>query len=78
MNNQQGVQHRMVLVVNFVCLLFLNNFCFVVGICDLVHDVKAICHLPLLLTACGNLFCNMCNALEITQISEKNLHAVSS
>ena len=32
------------------------NFCFVVYICDLVHDVDAIFHLPKLLTASGNLF----------------------
>ena len=31
-------------------------FCFVVDICDLVHNVEAIFYLPLLLTASGNLF----------------------
>ena len=31
-------------------------FCFVVAICDLVHDVETIFHLSSLLTASGNLF----------------------
>ena len=31
-------------------------FCFVGAICDLVHDVEAMCYLPYLLTASGNLF----------------------
>ena len=31
-------------------------FCFVVAICDLVHDLEALFHIPLLLTASGNLF----------------------
>ena len=31
-------------------------FCFVVAICDLVHDVETIFHLSYLLTASGNLF----------------------
>ena len=31
-------------------------FCFVVAICDLVHDVKTIFHLSYVLTASGNLF----------------------
>ena len=31
-------------------------FCFVVAICDLVHDVQTIFHLSYLLTASGNLF----------------------
>ena len=30
-------------------------FCFVVAICDLVHDVETIFHLPYVLTASGNL-----------------------
>ena len=41
----QGVQSRMVSVVNF--FLFSNIFfCFVVAIFDLVHDVEPIFHLP--------------------------------
>ena len=31
-------------------------FCFVVAICDLVHNVETIFHLSYLLTAPGNLF----------------------
>ena len=31
-------------------------FCFVVAICDLVHDVETILHLSCVLTASGNLF----------------------
>ena len=31
-------------------------FCFVVVICDLVHDVETIVHLSYVLTASGNLF----------------------
>ena len=31
-------------------------FCFVVAICDLVHDVETIFHLSYVLTASGNLF----------------------
>ena len=31
-------------------------FCFVVAICDLVHDVETIFHLYYVLTASGNLF----------------------
>ena len=37
---KQGVQRRMVLVVNFCNFEFI--ICFVVDICDLVHDVMAI------------------------------------
>ena len=49
----EGVQHRMVLVVHFFLFLF---FCFVVAMCDLVHDVEDIFHLSELLTASGNIF----------------------
>ena len=31
-------------------------FCFVVAICELVHDVENIFHLSFVLTASGNLF----------------------
>ena len=31
-------------------------FCFVVAICDLVHDVETIFHLSNVLTASGNIF----------------------
>ena len=54
-------------------------FCFVVAICDLVHDVTTIFHPSYVLTASGNLFRNMSDAREtancsftgITHISEK-------
>ena len=39
-------------------------FCFVVATFDLVHDVEAIFHLLLLLTAFKNLFLNMNDACE--------------
>ena len=38
----QGVQRGMVLVVKSFVFLKVPFSCFVVGICDLVHDVKAI------------------------------------
>ena len=38
----------------FVFLIFF--FCFVVAICDLVHDMETIFHLSDVLTASGNLF----------------------
>ena len=47
----QGVQRRM----DFRTFK-INVFHFVIAICDLVHDVEAIFHLPLLLTASGKLF----------------------
>ena len=53
----QGVQSRMVLVVNvFFGIFKIIFFYFFVAICDLVHDVEALFHLPLPLTSCGNLF----------------------
>ena len=42
-NHNHGVQRRMISVDNF--FVFLRFFCFVVAICDLVHDVKTIFHL---------------------------------
>ena len=51
-----GVQRRMISVVNVFVFLRIIIFCFVVAICDLVHDVKAIFHFPYVLTASGNLF----------------------
>ena len=50
------VQRRMISVVNFFVFLRFLFFCFVVAICDLVHDVETIFHLPYKLTASGNLF----------------------
>ena len=53
----QGVQRRMVLVINvFLVFSKLLFFYFVIAICDLVHDVEALFHLHLPLTSCGNLF----------------------
>ena len=51
----QGVQCSMVLVVNFFVFWKVLLFCFVVNICDLVHDVEAILSFPELLTVSGNL-----------------------
>ena len=41
----QGIQRRMVLVVNFG-IFFLKKIYIVVAICGLVHDVEAMFHLP--------------------------------
>ena len=49
------VQCRMISVDNFRFLEIII-FCFVVAICDLVHDVETLFHLSYLLTASGNLF----------------------
>ena len=51
-----GVQRRMISVDNFFRIFKIIIFCFVVAICDLVHDVKTIFHLSYVLTASGNLF----------------------
>ena len=40
-----GVQHRMISVDNFFRIFEIIIFCFVVAICDLVHDVETIFHL---------------------------------
>ena len=51
------VQRRMISVVNFFSRIFeIISFCFVVAICNLVHDVETIFHLSYVLTASGNLF----------------------
>ena len=50
----------------FVFLRFF--FCFVVSIWDLVHNVETIFHLSYLLTASGNLFCNMSDACETANL----------
>ena len=43
----QGVQRKMVSVVNFLEFLKFKFICLVLAICDLVHDVEDIlCHLP--------------------------------
>ena len=40
------MQRRMVLVDNFFRIFQIIIFCFVADICDLVHDVETIFHLP--------------------------------
>ena len=64
---------------NFFRIFEIIIFCFVVAICDLVHDVETIFHLSYVLKASGNLFRNISDACEtancsfmgITHISEK-------
>ena len=51
-----SMQRRMISVDNFFVFLILLIFCFVVAICDLVHNVKTIFYLFYVLTASGNLF----------------------
>ena len=51
-----GVQRRMISVVIFFRIFEIIIFCFVVAICDLVHDVETIVHISFVLTASGNLF----------------------
>ena len=40
----------------FFCIFENIIFCFVVALCDIVHDVTTIFHLSYALTASGNLF----------------------
>ena len=49
------MQRRMISVDNFFVFEIII-FCFVVAICDLVHNVETILHLSYVLTASGNLF----------------------
>ena len=64
---------------NFFRIFEIIIFCFVVAICDLVHDVEIIFYISYVLTASGNLFRKMSDACEtancsftgITHISEK-------
>ena len=51
-----GVQHRMISVDIFFLIFEIIIFCFVVAICDHVHDVETKFHLSYVLTASGNLF----------------------
>ena len=46
LNPIHGVQRSMISVDNFFVFLRLLFFCFVVGICDLVHSVEATYGLP--------------------------------
>ena len=66
---QQGVQHRMVLVVSFFRILEIKLFCFVVAMSALVDAMESIHGLCLLLTASGNLFLNMSDAHETANCS---------
>ena len=51
-----GMQRRMISVDNFFVLFEIIIFCFVIAICDLVHNVETIFHISYVLTASGNLF----------------------
>ena len=53
--SSHGVKRMMISVDNIFVFLKIF-FCFVVAICDLVHDVETVFHLYYLLTASGNLF----------------------
>ena len=44
--HRQGMQHRMISVVNVFRIFEIIIFCFVVAICDLVHAVEAMHDLP--------------------------------
>ena len=46
----------MISVVSCFVFLRLLFVCFVVAICDVVHDVETIFHLSCVLTASGNIF----------------------
>ena len=50
------VHLRMFSVDTFFHIFEIINFCCVVAICDLVHDVETIFQLSYVLTASGNLF----------------------
>ena len=45
------MQRRMISVDTFFRIFEITVFCFVVAICDLVHDVETIFHLSYLLSA---------------------------
>ena len=49
------MQRRMISVVN-VLFFEIIIFCFVVAVCDILHDVETIFHLSHVLTTSGNLF----------------------
>ena len=51
-----GVQRRTISVVIFFVFFEITIFCFVVAICDLVHDMETIFHLSYVLKISGNLF----------------------
>ena len=49
----------MISVDNFFVFFGIIIFCCVVAICDLLHNVETAFHISYVLTASGNLFCNM-------------------
>ena len=49
-------------MVNIFVFLKVIFFLFVIAIVDLVHVLEAVFHLPKVLTASGNLFCDMNDA----------------
>ena len=51
-----AVQRMMISVVNVFRIFEIIIFCFIVAICDIVHDVETIFHLSYVLTASGNIF----------------------
>ena len=53
--DKHRVKPRMISVVNFFRIFEIVIFCFLVTICDLVHDVETKFHLSYVLTASGNL-----------------------
>ena len=54
--SNHGMQRRMISVVNYFRIFDIIIFCFVVAVCDLVHDVESMYGLPSMLTASGKLF----------------------
>ena len=52
-------------------------FCFVVAICDLVHDVETIFHLSYVLAVSENLFWNMSDARETANCSFTGITHIS-
>ena len=80
MNYNQGVCYLCIFCGQFFHIFEIIRFCFVVAICDLVHDVETT-HAGLykLLTASGNVFRNVSDARESAIIFEKRFpDAVSS
>ena len=76
-SNNQGVQHRMVLVVNVFHIFEIISLCFVVAVFDLLPDVDAIHDLYLLLLTSGKLFCNTSNARETANCSFTGITCIS-
>ena len=64
-------------MVNYFCIFVIHFFCIVVAIFDLVHDVDALFHLLLLLTASENLFVNTSDARETANCSFTGITHIS-